>query len=136
MSKTLKVLIVGIVGLLAVGCATTPTKENIVGTYKSSGIDATTRKLAVGPTLVIQENGTAVTSYLGRKDVYKWSIVGREIQITDMLSGNLRLEEGEVKIHCYNLNPDGSLTHTSTSANTPNAKRKYHRIKPHYKKIK
>ena len=101
MSKTLIVLMVGITGLLAVGCATlTPEekqkrlKDSVVGEYEMKHKGDTYK-------LVYLENGITESYVNGKnRDVeFKWSIVKEEIQVD--WSGSIVV---------YRINKDKNIT--------------------------
>ena len=77
--KHMKSLIVLVVGLLAVGCATTPTMKSVAGTYEAT-IDGDSGNL------VLLANGK-VKSYDGNCDKDKegtWKLVEKEVRIEEV----------------------------------------------------
>ena len=96
MSKTLIVLMVGITGLLSVGCDTTPTMKSVAGTYGWKE-DGNTIKL------VLLENGVYEFHFKGNKNAEaEWSIENKEIHIIfAVLFG---------RINVYRINQDKSIT--------------------------
>ena len=73
----MKPLLVLIVGLMAIGCATTPTMKSVAGTYNAT-FDGDTGNL------VLLKNGT-VESYKNGKKIEegKWKLVGKEVHAID-----------------------------------------------------
>jgi hypothetical protein len=94
MQKTLKALIVGIIGLLAVGCASTPTMKNVAGTYEIKFDGDTLR-------MVLLKNGIGQGYINGKKneDEGKWKIINKEIHAGD--------EDGKTAV--FRINKDSSL---------------------------
>ena len=87
-----KTLIVLIVGLLAVGCASTPTMKSVAGAYEAS-------VNAIGALLL--ENGIAWTYLDGEKrgPSGQWKIIDGSIHVGDKNGAGV-----------YRINKDGSLT--------------------------
>ena len=95
--KHMKSLIVLVVGLLAVGCATLTPEEKAVGEYEYIDDNGNAHKY------VLQESGVAEFYWSDRKSHIKrkWKISkDRELHIDDKLGA----------IPILTINPDGSIT--------------------------
>ena len=79
-----KILIVLLVALLAVGCASTPTMKSVVGTYEISEGENT-------KSVVLQYNDIGKIIVNGKEKDGRWKIVNKEVHIVDKSHGRIEV---------------------------------------------